>query len=440
MNAVNWRGRERRVTTVIVGGGQAGLATSHELSARGLDHVVLERGEVANSWRRERWDSLRLLTPNWQTALPGFAYNGGDPDGFQSAADIADFLGAYAAFSNAPVHVDTRVASVAADEDGYRVQTNRGSWRCHSVVLASGPYNIPRVPDVSSALPGAIKQLTPHQYRNPEQLAAGGVLVVGASATGAQIAAEIQQSGRQVALAVGEHVRLPRRYRGRDIQYWMHATGLLDQRYRDVDDLARVRRLPSPQLSGHPDHVRLDVNALCTQGVTIVGRLVGVRHGAAQFSGSLANVIRLADLKQQRLLRSIDAWIERCGADIYQDPPEVAEPARRVPPSVQALSLSDIATVIWATGFRPDYSWLQVPILDRKGYLLHDGGVTPAPGIYAMGLPFMRRRKSAFLCGVGDDASDIALHLATDVHARYCSAMIGVSRVAPARAARAAEL
>jgi putative flavoprotein involved in K+ transport len=225
---------------------------------------------------------------------------------------------------------------------------------------------------------------------------------------------------------VGEHIRLPRRYRGRDIQYWMHVSGLLGQGYLEVDDLERVRNLPSPQLSGHPDYARLDVNALAARGVTIVGRLVGVQGSTAQFSGSLAHVLRMADLKQQRLLRGIDAWIERCAADEYRGTVETPEPTRLLSPSPQELSLHGIATVIWATGFRPDYSWLQVPVLDRKGRLRHDGGVTPAAGLYAMGLPFMRRRKSAFLFGVGEDARDIARHLAADVRARYRSSLLAL--------------
>jgi len=440
MNAAGSK-EQRRVTAVIIGGGQAGLATSRELSLRGIDHIVLERGEVANSWRRERWDSLRLLTPNWQTALPGFSYAGDDPDGFQSAADVAAFLGTYAGFCHAPVRTHTCVTSVAPIDIGneYCVQTNRGHWRCRAVVLASGPYNVPQVPGIAAALPAHIKQLNPHQYHNPEQLTAGGVLVVGASATGVQIAAEVQRSGRQVTLAVGEHIRLPRTYRGRDIQYWMHVTGLLDQGYRDVDDILRVRGLPSPQLCGHPggprDEVDLGLNALSQRGVNIVGRLVGMQGSHAQFSGSLANVTRMADLKQQRLLRSIDAWIEQCAAHPQPDIACSPEPTRIASPARLTLDLAGagIGTVIWATGFRPDYSWLRIPILDRKGRLCHDGGITPAPGVYAMGLPFMRKRKSAFLFGVGDDASAIARHLATYIHARYCSALVDVAPSARVR-------
>jgi putative flavoprotein involved in K+ transport len=421
MSPATWRYPEQQATAVIIGGGQAGLATSNELSALGVDHVVLERGEVANSWRTERWDSLRLLTPNWQTRLPGYAYHGNDPDGFMSAGEVADFIGAYASFCNAPVHTDTCVKSVAPAASGYRVETNRGSWQCRAVVVASGPYNRPAVPRVAAALPDHITQLTAQHYRNPAQLADGGVLVVGAAATGAQIAREIQASGRQVTLAVGEHLRLPRMYRGRDIQYWMHATGLLDERYCDVDDLNRVRSLPSPQLLGHPDRCDLDLNTLAEQGVRCVGRLVGVQGCSAQFSGALANMVKMSELKMQRLLRAIDDWISASGVDEFPQPASTPAPVSlRVPPTLGLdLQAERIHTVIWATGFRPDYTWLKVPVLDRKGRLCHDGGITAAPGLYAMGLPFMRKRKSAFIFGAADDASEIAEHLATFVRREY---------------------
>lgn len=422
MSPAAWRCPERQVTAVIIGGGQAGLATSCELGARGVDHVVLERGEVANSWRTERWDSLRLLTPNWQTRLPGYAYAGNDPDGFMSAAEVVEFIGSYARFCNAPVQTETCVRSVAPAASGYRVETNRGVWQCRALVVASGPYNTPVVPQLAAALPGHITQLTAQHYRNPAQLADGGVLIVGAAATGAQIAREIQASGRQVTLAVGEHLRLPRMYRGRDIQYWMHVTGLLDERYSDVDDLNRVRSLPSPQLLGHPDRCNLDLDTLAEQGVRCVGRLVGVHGCSAQFSGALANVVKMSELKMQRLLRSIDNWISVCGAGDYPEPASTPAPVSlRVPPTLSLdLQAARIRTVIWATGFRPDYTWLKVPeVLDRKGRLCHDGGITAAPGLYAMGLPFMRKRKSAFIFGAADDACEIAQHLASHVPGGY---------------------
>ena len=406
--------RPRRVSAVIIGAGQAGLAASHCLSERSIDHVVLERGEVANSWRRERWDSLRLLTPNWQSRLPGHVYRGDDPDGFMTMPEVIDFIGGYAARFEVPVYTHTRVTEVSTAADGYRVMTDRGLWQCRCLVIASGAFNRPVVPELAGALPGDIHSLTPHQYRNPGQLAEGGVLVVGAAATGLQIADEIRRSGRRVILAAGEHVRMPRTYRGRDIMHWMHATGMLDERYDQVDDVHRVRKLPSPQLIGTSGRVTLDLNALTAGGVQLVGRVAGISGRRLQFSGSLGNVAKLADLKLDRLLSAIDRWIEAGGPGAQPGPRERPEPTRisGSPRLELDLGSGEIRTVVWATGFRPDYSWLKLPVLDRRGLIRHDGGVADAPGLYLMGLPFMRRRKSSFLFGVEDDARDVSAHLA----------------------------
>lgn len=414
MNTMRSGSRPRQVTTVVIGGGQAGLATSRYLTASDIDHVVLERGEVANSWRRERWDSLRLLTPNWQTRLPGYCYAGDDPEGYMTMPEVVNFLGAYARAGDAPLQCGTRVVAVRPDGVGYRVESTRGDWRCRTLVIASGAFNTPVVPAVAAGLPRHLYSLTPHQYSNPEQLPGGGVLVVGAAASGVQIAAEIQQSGRQVILACGEHVRMPRLYRGRDILYWMHATGMLDECHDEVEDIRRARRLPSAQLVGSPLKHDLDLNALMALGVEVVGRVAAVSGNTMQFSGSLANVAKLADLKQGRLLDSIDTWLESSGHGGEAPTPDRPEPTRVSPSSRLELRLDsgEISTVIWATGFRPDYSWLQLPVLDSRGWIWHRGGVTDAPGVYVMGLPFMRRRKSSFIFGVEDDARDICGHLA----------------------------
>src|SRR5262245_31990165 len=275
------------------------------LTERSIDHVVLERGEVANSWRRERWDSLRLLTPNWQSRLPGFRYDGADPDGFMTMPEVIDFVSRFAAAAAAPVRTHTEVTSVRGVDEGYLVATTTGEWRCRAVILASGACNVASVP-AFPAVPASVASVTALEYRNPAQLPDGGVLVVGASATGVQLADEIQRSGRPVTLSVGEHVRLPRTYRGRDVLWWMDASGLWDQRYDEVEDLTRARRLPSPQLVGTPERATLDLNALTAMGVELVGRWAAVRDGRALFSGGLRNVFSLADLKMERLLDTFD--------------------------------------------------------------------------------------------------------------------------------------
>jgi putative flavoprotein involved in K+ transport len=406
------------VTTVIIGAGHAGLAMSRRLTDRSIDHVVLERGEVANSWRTERWDSLRLLTPNWQTRLPGRRYDGDDPNGFMSMPEVVSFIDAYARALDAPVQTRTTVARLSArgdgDGDGYEVVTDRGVWTCDSVVLASGAANVANVPALWAAVPPAIRQVTPMTYRSPDDLDERGVLVVGASATGVQLADEFRRTGRSVTLAVGEHVRLPRTYRGRDVCWWMDAAGVFGERHDEMDDLVRARHLPSPQLIGTPEHRSIDLNALSDRGVRIVGRLSGVTDGVAQFSGALANVCRLADLKMNRLLDRFDEWarVERPGG--VDALPERFEPTRVPPVPTLELDLrrGDIGTIVWATGYRPDHSWVDLPVFDRKQRIRHDGGVVrDAPGVYLLGATLLRRRSSSFIHGAEADTDDLAEHL-----------------------------
>ncbi len=381
---------------------------------------MLERGEVANSWRHERWDSLRLLTPNWQNALPGHRYAGADPDGYLSMGEVVEFIEGFATASGAPVRTGSNVTSLRRAEDGYQVTTSRGELHARTVLIASGACNQPSVPQLAAAVPASVAQVTPFDYREPNQLADGGVLVVGASATGVQLAAELQRSGRPVTLSVGEHVRLPRTYRGRDVLWWMDATGVWDQRHDEVDDLTRARRLPSPQLVGTPQRSTLDLNALAGMGVELVGRWAAVRDGCALFSGGLRNVFSLADLKLARLLEAFDEWARTHGREGDVGPPERFAPTR-VPESSRLqldLNRGEIRTIVWATGFRPDYRWLDVPVVDTKGQLRHVGGVVDSPGLYALGLPVLRRRKSTFIYGIEDDAREVTDHLATYLAAR----------------------
>ena len=402
------------MTTVVIGAGHAGLAASRFLTDRSIEHVALERGDVANSWRRERWDSLRLLTPSWQTRLPGHAYDGPDPDGYMTAGEVADFISRFADLSRAPVRTGTTVTSVTRSDDGYHVVTGHGEFRCRCVVIASGACNVPVVPAFRIAVPSSIEHVTPFDYHNPASLPDGGVLVVGASATGVQLAAEIHGSGRPVTLSVGEHVRMPRTYRGRDVLWWMDRSGVWDQRYDEIDDLTRVRRLPSPQLAGTADRTTLDLNTLDTLGVGLVGRLSAVRSGRALFSGGLRNLFALADLKMERLLDTFDGWARGDGRGAAVGEPERFEPSRAPNSSRLHIDLrsGEIRSIVWATGFRPDYTWLHVPVVDEKGHLQHDGGVVDSPGLYALGLPVLRRRKSTFIHGAEDDAREVIRHLA----------------------------
>lgn len=403
----------REIPVVVIGAGHAGLAMSHRLTERSIDHVVLERAEIANSWSTERWDSLRLLTPNWQSQLPGMRYEGSDPDGFMTMTEVVDFITTYAEKIAAPVHPRTTVTSVSEAQVGYVVETNQGSWTCQALVIASGGSNVANVPDLASGVPDTVATETPMTYRSPEHLEDKGVLIVGASATGVQLADEIQRSGRDVTISVGEHVRLPRTYRGRDVFWWMDAAGISDQSHTEIDDLVRARNLPSPQLIGTPQRRSIDLNSLTDSGVKIVGRLGRIVDGRAQFAGSLANVCSMADLKMNRLLQTFDDWAKTSSLEV-SDPTERFDPTRIPTTPCLGFDLVEegIGTVVWATGYRPDYSWLDVAVIDRKGRIRHDGGIVDgAPGMYVIGLNMLRSRRSSFISGAQGDSEEISNHL-----------------------------
>ena len=405
------------------------------LSERNIEHVVLERGLIANSWRKERWDSLRLLTPNWQSRLPGFGYEGDDPDGYRTMPEIIAFLDRYARVIDAPVETQTRVTSLARDGDAYAAITDRGDWRAKAVVIATGACNIARVPALAANLPSQVASLSSMDYKNPDQLDEGGVLVVGASATGTQLADEIHRSGRPVTISVGEHIRMPRVYRGKDIAWWMDVAGVWNERYDEIEDITRARRVPSLQLTGSDERRTLDLNALTAEGVKLVGKLAAISSGKALFSGSLKNQCALSDLKMGRLLDAIDLWAKEQSMDREVAPPERLPPTRveDSPPLALDFSRDGIRTILWATGYKPDYSWLNLPVFDRKGHIRHDGGVVSAsPGLYLMGMQFLRRRKSALIDGAADDAHDLSEHLAAYLEGRTL-ALPRAERSAPIR-------
>lgn len=406
------------VTTLVVGAGHSGLAVSRRLSDSGIDHIVLERGEVAHSWRTQRWDSLRLLTPSWMNQLPGASYDGPDPDGFLSASEVADLVTAYAA--GAPVRTATTVRSVTPDDDGFRVLTSSGEWRARTVVVAAG-LTRGVLPAVAQALPAGIVSVHALDYRSAGQLPEGGVLVVGGSSSGVQIAEEVHRSGRPVTLATGEHVRLPRRYRDHDILWWMDRVGVLDERWDEIDDVVRARNLPSLQLVGGDR--TLDLNALQQQGVRLAGRLGGIRDGVAQLAGSLPNVCKLADLKLNRLLASIDDHAG--GSGERPDPTRVPDA-----PLTIDLRSGGIRSVIWATGIKPELSWLQVPTYDASGRVAHAGGVSPWPGLFFTGLPVLRRRRSTFIAGAAADSADITAELRAHLDRTAAPVAAGGARTA----------
>ena len=399
----------RRTDVVIVGGGQAGLAMSRSLSDARIDHVLLERGRVAERWRSERWDSLRLLTPNWMTRLPGFSYDGPDPDGFMTANELVTFFDKYAASFPVPIETDTSVEVIDSDalHEAFMVTTTRGVWHARNIVLATGYSDRPLVPAMASRLDGAVLQVVPSEYRNPAALPDGGVVVVGASATGIQLADEIQASGRQVVLSTGQHLRVPRRYRGRDIMWWLDRAGILDETEESVYDVETSRQAPSFQLVGRPDHATLDLQRLRHAGVIVVGHLTRVDGHRLRFDDDLVKTTVAADVKLASLLSRLDRIAGTTDLGALVDEPEPFEPLWRAfvyAPVELDLKAAGIDTVLWATGYRRSYSWLKMPLLDARGELRHHGGVTPCAGVFAIGLPFQRTRKSAFIDGVGADA------------------------------------
>ena len=404
-----------RIDTLVVGGGQAGLAMSRCLSDRAVDHVVIERGRVGDRWRTERWDSLRLLTPNWQTRLPGFRYEGPEPDGYMSMPQLVAFLERYAASIAAPVEPGTTVVAVERAGAHFRVQTDRGTWLARNVVIATGYSDLPYVPPLARELSPRVVQVVPTEYRNPGQLPPGGVLVVGASATGVQLADEIHATGRPVTLAVGRHLRLPRTYRGRDIMWWFDAMGVFDETVDDVFDVRTSQNQPSLQLAGRTDVRLLDVLHLEQRGVRILGRLVGAEEERVFFDDDLVATTTASDVKLAEMLLRIDEFIGNATLNGVGERERFEPTWRSALDATRAtvdLRAAGIASVLWATGFTRRYPWLKVPVLDDRGEIRHRGGITPVPGLFVLGMHFQRRRKSAFIDGVGDDAAFLADRIA----------------------------
>ncbi|HTN79868.1 MAG TPA: NAD(P)-binding domain-containing protein, partial [Acidimicrobiales bacterium] len=391
----------RSTEALVIGAGQAGLAMSRSLSDEGIDHVVIERGRLAERWRSERWDSVRLLSPNWATRLPGAEYRGDDPQGFMTAAELVHFFEDYASAFDAPVHEGTTVESVTRTDSGFDVLTSDGSWRARSVVIATGWNDQPRVPSAAADLPRSILQLTPSSYRNPDQVAEGGVLVVGASSSGAQIADELARAGRDVTLAVGRHARLPRRYRGFDIWWWLDQSGRLAVTIDEVSEPRKARNEGSLQLVGSPVPRNIDMTTLAGRGVRLTGRFRGFDGATALFASDLGHSTSRADAQMQSVLSGIDEFILRSGLQSEVLTPDPPPPVGKVE-EVTHLSLSSdgIKTIVWATGFTRSYPWLHVPGVVEQGEIVQRRGVTGMPGLYVLGQRFQHRRDSNFIDGV----------------------------------------
>jgi putative flavoprotein involved in K+ transport len=400
-----------RTDTVIIGAGHAGLAMSRCLLDRGVEHVVLERGRIGERWRTARWDSFRLLTPNWLSRLPGWTYTGPEPDGFMTAPQFADHLCGYALSFDAPVRPRTHVVRVERLGSEFAVHTDREVWAARNVVVATGYHSRVRIPPHAARLATTLAQVTSSDYRSPSSLPDGGVLVVGASASGTQIAADLARAGCAVHLAVGRHTRLPRRYRGRDILWWLDRTGSFERTVDQTLDPVTARDEPSLQLTGSPEPRGVDLGILRDAGVRLAGRLLGFDGTVAAFAGDLAGTVDSAQHQLDRILGEIDRYAaaDPATAATAPDPP----PAITLPPGPSHVDTrrAGISAVVWATGYRPRYPWLAVPVLDRDGRIQHRRGVTGVPGLYAIGLRFQHRRNSTFIDGARHDAAYLAEHI-----------------------------
>jgi putative flavoprotein involved in K+ transport len=401
-----------RVETLIVGGGQAALAVSHMLSRQGSPHLVLERGRIAERWRSERWDGLRFQFPNWSVQLPDFPFPHADPDAFATSADIVAFLTAYADHIAAPVRcgIEVRRLSRRQGGRGFLAETSVGPVEADNVVVATGPYQRPIVPPLlEDAVP--LFQVHASTYRAPEQLPAGAVLVVGSGASGAQIAEELMRAGRRVHLSVGHHRRMPRRYRGRDLIWWLADMGL---------DKTPVARRGSdralPLITGAYGGHTIDFRTFAQQGVALLGRVVAHRAGVLEIAGDIGQSLAAGDAAYMGFLDLADAHAARHVLDLPEepaaratlpDPPDVRDPVRHLD-----LGASGISSVIWSTGYGCDFGWIDLPVLDARGEPVHRDGVTELPGLYFIGLQWLSRMNSSFLSGVGEDAAHLAGHIA----------------------------
>ncbi|WP_435156649.1 MSMEG_0569 family flavin-dependent oxidoreductase [Amycolatopsis sacchari] len=396
----------RHHSVVVIGGGQAGLAMSHCLRGRGIDHVVLERDEIGHEWRDRRWDTFCLVTPNWQCQLPGFPYRGPDPDGFMGRAEIVSYIQEYAKAFELPVIEGVEATRLRLTPHGFLVRTSQGDVTAEQVVLATGPYQVPLIPRMAERLPESLVQLHSSQYRNPDALPPGEVLVVGTGQSGCQIAEDLHLAGRRVHLAVGSAPRVARRYRGRDVVAWLDEMGYYRRGIDEFADADAVRFRANHYVTGRDGGHDIDLRAFAREGMRLYGRLRGFSSGAFTFDQDLRKNLDAADAVSEGIKDSIDAYISSHGIEAPSEARYV--PVWQPPVEPAELVLSGITSVVWCTGFGRDHRWIDVPIFDGRGYPTHDRGVTSCEGLYFLGLPWQYTWGSGRFCGVAADAEFLA--------------------------------
>jgi putative flavoprotein involved in K+ transport len=389
------------VDVAIIGAGQAGLATSWYLTQAKVDHVVLEAGRVAETWRSRRWDSFCLVTPNWTVQLPGAKYAGPEPDGFMPLAELIDHFDSWASSFDAPVEQGCAVTALEADGDGFLITAQAGDLRARNVVVATGAYQRAFRPASGEELPNDVVQLFAEEYSNPGALPPGAVLVIGSGQTGCQLAEEIHTSGRKVFLACGRCVWVPRRLQGRDILHWMIESGFMD-RTPDKLPSPMARLLGNPQATGHDGGRDLNFRVLHAMGVELLGRYLGAEGSTVRFADDLAASVDFGDARLGDLMKFVEVDCSTRGIT----PPtlEMPPPLRINPRTELDIAKDGIGSVIWTSGYRPDYGWVKVPVFDEMGFPVQAEGATQVPGLYFMGVHWMRKGKSAILYGVGEDA------------------------------------
>lgn len=402
-----------QIDTLIIGAGQAGLALSYYLTQQQRPHILLEKtGQLADAWRNHRWDSFTLVTPNWHIRLPGGEYQGDDPDGFMPRAEVVSYLEGYAASFNAPVRFNVSATAVQPVDGGYCVQTSRGEVRAANVVIATGLFQKPKIPTSGVDLPAGIVQLHSGEYRHPEGLPSGAVLIVGSGQSGCQIAEELYQSGRKVYLSVGSSAgRAPRRYRGQDILWWLVEMGFFD---RTVDQLTspQVKFAANPQISGKSGGHTLNLHKFAREGVTLLGRFTGAQGRQIYLAPDLYENLEKIDKFEADLVKGVDEFIAKTGRIAPQESLTFDRDGYAAPILTELdLVKAGVMSVIWAAGYQFDFSWVNLPVLDQDGYPIQRRGVTTFPGLYFLGLPWLHTAKSGLLLGVGEDAFYIAAHI-----------------------------
>ena len=406
-----------QVEVVIIGGGQAGLALSYYLTQQGRTHLVLEQGQVGETWRSGRWDSFTLNTPNWMTQLPGFAYQGDDPDGFLPREEIVDYLERYAASFHAPLHCGVRVTAVRQHPggDGYLVEAQQMTFAARNVVLATGAFPQAKLPPASAALSVDICQLHTSEYRNPQTLPSGAVLVVGTGQSGCQIAEELHESGRQVYLSTSSCGRVPRRYRGKDSTWWLARLGFYD---RTLDQLPSptAKFACNPHVSGNQGGHDINLRQFARQGMTLLGHVQAAQGKQLLLAPDLEENLAKADAFAAQITQGIDEYITKTGMEVAANRTTGEAPSKSATPTKPLLTLdlqsAGISTIIWASGYKLDFGWVQLPVFDQAGYPVHRRGITASPGLYFLGLHWLYKTKSALLFGIGEDAAFIASAIA----------------------------